>query len=153
MITINLSTPTIENTKDNMHSVTVYINVRETRRSKQEWPILTIRFIKDISGAHRKYCKCKFYPSQMSMNHFRRLFLSSIIEKTFTGLYIWVTRRVSYKKQKVLAIHQHMGSRDQYIKSSILAWVKSDSKFGCFSTKHAAISTKNKDFSKARVLV
>jgi ABC-type Fe3+ transport system permease subunit len=71
---------------------------------------LTIRFIKDISGAHRKYCKCKFYPSQMSMNHFRRLFLSSIIEKTFTGLYIWVTRRVSYKKQKVLAIHQHMGS-------------------------------------------
>jgi hypothetical protein len=30
MITINLSTPTIENTKDNMYSVTVYINVRET---------------------------------------------------------------------------------------------------------------------------
>ena len=37
------------------------------------------------------------------------MFLSSIIATTFTGLdYIWVTRRVSYKKPELLTLREHL---------------------------------------------
>ena len=43
--------------------------------------------------------------------HFlRRCFLSSITAKTFTWLYIWVTRRGSYQKQELLTRHEHLSS-------------------------------------------
>ena len=43
----------------------------------------------------------------------RRCFLFSIYDKTITGLdyiYIWVIRRVSYKKQELLTLREHTSS-------------------------------------------
>ena len=43
--------------------------------------------------------------------YFLRIFLlPSITVKTFTGLYIWVTRRVSYQKQELLNLRKHMSA-------------------------------------------
>ena len=41
-----------------------------------------------------------------------RYFVSSITAKTFyqNWLYIWVTQRVSYKKQELLTLHEHLSS-------------------------------------------
>jgi hypothetical protein len=43
--------------------------------------------------------------------YFLRIFLLlSITAKTFTRLYIWVTRRVSYQKQELLTLRKHMSA-------------------------------------------
>jgi hypothetical protein len=56
----------------------------------------------------------EIYISQILMDNFlRRFCLSSVTDKTFIGLdfiYIWVTRRVSYKMQELLTLREHLGS-------------------------------------------
>ena len=59
---------------------------------------------------------------QMSIDlHFLiKCFLSSIIAKTFTGLYIRVTRRVFYKKQDLLTLREHLDSPEVLMVESVL---------------------------------
>jgi hypothetical protein len=45
------------------------------------------------------------------------MFLSSITDKNLTGR-LWVTRRVFYKKQELLTLHEHLGSLPILISTS-----------------------------------
>ena len=48
----------------------------------------------------------------------RRFFLSSIVAKMW--LYIWVTQRMSYKKQELLTLRDHLSSPPGFLVGSVL---------------------------------
>ena len=63
--------------------------------SQSDWPLQNIHF-----------------SMSMDLLLFTYIFLSSITAKTFTGLgmYIWVSRQVSYKKQELITLREHLSS-------------------------------------------